>query len=249
MIEILIALILFALGYSLNMFYISVLYHRALTHKSILLGPKMMSWLGWTGVWFTGLDPKTWACMHRLHHMHADTQEDPHSPTHLGVMGVWVGQYKAYLGIQQRLLSGDKQTCSLVADIAFDVSLTNKKNLSWLPYLIHGALAVVVWLTLDSFWIGGGYFLGIMSHPVQGWMVNALAHKYGRRNFETNDDSTNNLFVGLFVFGEGYQNNHHQYPKRAKFSVKWFEFDPGYAMCLVAEALGFLKIVRVTAKD
>jgi stearoyl-CoA desaturase (delta-9 desaturase) len=164
-------------------------------------------------------------------------------------MGVWIGQYKAYLGIQERLIQGDEDTCALVADIPFDVSKTNKMNLSWLPYIVHTLLAVVMWLSLDSFWIGAGYFLGIMSHPVQGWMVNALAHKYGGRNFETDDDSTNNLFVGLFVFGEGYQNNHHKFPKRAKFSVRWFEFDPGYAMCLVAEALGLLKVVRVSNKD
>ena len=60
-----------------------------------------------------------------------------------------------------------------------------------------------------SYWIGFGYFFGIMSHPLQGWMVNALAHKYGGRNFNSSDDSRNNHFVALVAFGEGFQNNHH----------------------------------------
>lgn len=248
--ELILTLVLFLFGYFINMFYISVLYHRALTHKAIHLGPKMTKWLAWTGVWFTGLDPKTWACMHRLHHMHSDTKKDPHSPSQLGVMGVWIGQYKAYISIQERLLKGDSEIKGIVADIPFDVSWANRQQMrSWLPYIMHGLIGLLLWQIFGSLWISGGYFLGIMSHPVQGWMVNALAHKYGTRNFETNDNSTNNLFVGLFVFGEGYQNNHHKYPKRAKFSERWFELDLGYGMCLLAEALGLLKVVRVHSKE
>ena len=86
--------------------------------------------------------------------------------------------------------------------------------------------------------------MGIMGHPFQGWLVNALAHRYGKRNFSTNDESTNNTLVGLFVFGEGYQNNHHHAPHSAKFSVKWNEIDFGYTMCLIAEVFGLLKINR-----
>ena len=114
----------FFFGYTINMFYISVLYHRALTHKSIELGPLMTKWLGLTGVWFTGLDPKTWACMHRLHHMYSDTDKDPHSPARFGVIGVWISQYKSYIEIQNKLLSQDKELCLLVKDIPFNVSFT-----------------------------------------------------------------------------------------------------------------------------
>lgn len=246
--ELLIALSFFLFGYVLNMFYISVLYHRALTHKSIHLGPKMMAVLGATGAWFTGLDPKTWACMHRLHHEHSDTVLDPHSPTHLGLMGVWIGQYQSYLGIQKSLINKEAKITRLVEDIPFDVSYINRKNLSWLPYLVHGAIAIGLYFSFGSVWIGVAYFLGIMSHPVQGWMVNALAHSYGSRNFNISDDSRNNHFVALFVFGEGFQNNHHHFPERAKFSVKWNEIDPGYVLCLMAEACGLLKINRAKIK-
>jgi stearoyl-CoA desaturase (delta-9 desaturase) len=238
------AILFFLFGYIINMFYISVLYHRALTHNSIVLGPKMMAWLDLTGGWLTGLDPKTWACMHRIHHQHSDTKDDPHSPVQLGIMGVWVGQYKAYLGIQEALLKGDDRMNSIVADIPFNVGFVNRKNLSWLPYLLHACLAFLIAQGLDSFWAGAGYFLGIMGHPVQGWMVNALAHRFGSRNFEIKDNSRNNHIVALLVFGEGFQNNHHNYPDRAKFSVKWNEFDPGYLLCLVAESVGILKINR-----
>ncbi len=241
---ILASLILFMIGYVLNMFYISVLYHRGLAHKSIIMGKRMYAFLGLTGAWMTGLDPKTWACMHRLHHMHADTPEDPHSPTQLGLMGVWIGQYKSYLKIEEGLSRNDKHYSSLVADIAFDISFCHRYKLTWLPYLLHFLIAVVISYSFSSSIPGIAYFVGIMGHPIQGWMVNALAHKYGSRNFETNDDSTNNTLVGIFVFGEGYQNNHHQFPKSAKFSVKWNEIDTGYLFCLLGEKLGFFQIPR-----
>jgi hypothetical protein len=32
------------------------------------------------GNWLTGLDPKAWVVMHRMHHEHSDTPKDPHSP-------------------------------------------------------------------------------------------------------------------------------------------------------------------------
>jgi stearoyl-CoA desaturase (delta-9 desaturase) len=241
----LVTFIFFLFGYMANMFYISVLYHRGLTHKSILLGPKLMKWIGLSGAWFTGLDPKIWACMHRLHHMHSDTIDDPHSPNQLGVMGVWAGQYKAYLKIQHALLSNDSVMNEIVDDIPFEVGFVNRHNLSWLPYLAHALLALLLSLIFSSYMVGFGYFLGIMSHPVQGWMVNALAHRYGGKNFKTPDDSRNNHFVALLVFGEGFQNNHHQFPNRAKFSVKWNEFDSGYFLCVVAEFFGILKINRM----
>lgn len=80
-----------------------------------------------------------------------------------------------------------------------------------------------------------------MSHPIQGWMVNALGHSFGYRNYPTPDRSKNNLLVAWLVMGEGYQNNHHHQPSSAKFSVKWWEFDLGYYFCILAERFGVLE--------
>lgn len=240
-----IGLLLFIIGYLLNMFYITVLYHRGLTHRAVILGPKMMKWLSVTGVWVTGLDPKAWATMHRLHHDFADTESDPHSPVHQGVMGVWIGQYKSYLRVIKKLQAKtDLNFLKKVSDIPFDVSFITRNHLTNLPYVTHIIVGLLIWYFTGHLFIGLGYFLGIMSHPVQGWMVNALAHKYGKRNFDTSDHSTNNFFVAMLVFGEGYQNNHHAYPMRAKFSIKPWEFDFGYTMCLIGEKLGLFQIAR-----
>jgi len=235
----------FLFGYLLNIFYITVLYHRGLTHQALVFRPWMMRVLGKTGIWITGLEPKVWACMHRLHHQNSDTLEDPHSPKFVGVWGVWVKQYFSYREILRRINLQDKKLLRIVDDIPFDISFVNRYNLSHLPYIVHGVVGLGLGLYFSSWIVGGGYFLGLMSHPIQGWMVNALAHRFGERRFAIPDDSRNNLLVSWLVFGEGLQNNHHAHPKRANFSFHWLELDLGYVLCLLGEAVGLFKIQRV----
>jgi len=98
-----------------------------------------------------------------------------------------------------------------------------------------------VGILVGGFWAGAAYWLGIMSHPVQGWMVNAFGHAYGYRTFDTPDHSRNNTLVAWLVFGEGYQNNHHHAPTSPKFSVLPGEIDLGYLLCRGAVRLGMIE--------
>lgn len=151
----------FLFGYTLNMFYITVLYHRGLTHGAVELHPALHKVLYVSGTWITGLDPKSWATMHRFHHKYSDTVSDPHSPTHAGVMGVWVAQYRSYLKYMNHLIKKDSDEVNKIsADMNMDVSWLNRKNLSWLPYIIHIILTVIIWKNFDSLMIGAAYWFG-----------------------------------------------------------------------------------------
>ncbi len=236
------ALIIFLSAYLLNIFYITVFYHRGLAHESVTLRPWAKSWLRWTGSWVTGLDPKSWACMHRMHHRHSDTELDPHSPTNSSVIGVMLAQLRSYERVLIGVQLGREPYSSVVKDLDFPVNWLNRNRLWLLPYLVHAIIAFGIGFIFQSWLLGAAYWFGMMSHPVQGWMVNALAHKYGYRNFDNGDQSTNNTLVAWLVFGEGYQNNHHRFPESAKFSVKRFEFDGGYVLCRIARRLKILDI-------
>jgi stearoyl-CoA desaturase (delta-9 desaturase) len=106
---------------------------------------------------------------------------------------------------------------------------------------MHLTFAVAIGIYLDAYLFAACYWLGMNSHPVQGWLVNAFGHSKGYRNFNTPDVSTNNLPVGYFVMGEGFQNNHHHDSRQANFSVKWWEFDTGFVLCKILQQLGLLK--------
>lgn len=242
-------LVFFAIGYLINITYITVFYHRALAHGAVVLKPWTRRFVVLTGIWATGLDPKGWVCMHRLHHRHSDTKLDPHSPANGGVLRVALAQLRFYEKALRGLITKRSEFASVVADLDFPVHFLIRRKLWFAPYLVHIAMSGLFAFVFSAWLVGLGYFLGIMSHPMQGWLVNAFGHAYGYRNFDTNDKSCNNTLVAWLVAGEGFQNNHHYTPSAAKFSKKWWELDLGYGLCLVLKAGGLLKLADVAQAE
>ena len=239
----------FFIGYLVNTTMITVFYHRGLAHRAVDISPRMRRFVARWGNWLTGLDPKGWVCMHRLHHAHSDTEDDPHSPVHEGLFRLAYTQLVSYEKILVGLAKRKEPFTSTVADLddlyadGHTISWLNRKGMWWLPYVLHLTIGIVI--AVAGFWaIGVAYFLGIMSHPIEGWIINAFGHAYGGRNFDTNDNSRNNHIAAWLIQGEGFQNNHHQYPSSAKFSYRWYEIDPGWGMCRLLDAIGMVKINR-----
>ncbi len=236
------AFLVFLAGYCCSMFYTSILYHRGLAHQALELSPFLLKLIEKTGMIITGIDPKGWVCMHRLHHKYSDTNLDPHSPVHNGVWYTFVKQHKSFERILIKLIKQDPETTALVKDIPFSVHWLNRKGYWWAPFAMHFIIGILLSLSF-SWMIGVAYFLGICGHPVQGFMVNAFAHTYGYRTFDDEPDrSTNNFLVAWLVFGEGYQNNHHRYPNSAKFSMQSYEIDPGFVFVKILQWSGLAKI-------
>ena len=55
--------------------------------------------------------------------------------------------------------------------------------------------------------------------------INSLAHRYGKRRYDTHDDSRNNVWLALLTFGEGWHNNHHFFPGSSRQGFRWWEID------------------------
>jgi fatty-acid desaturase len=67
--------------------------------------------------------------------------------------------------------------------------------------------------------------------------VNSVSHKWGYRTFETADQSVNCWWLTLPALGEGWHNNHHAFPKSARFGLRWYELDLGFAAIRLLQAL------------
>ncbi|MNX76490.1 Fatty acid desaturase [compost metagenome] len=239
--------VVLVVAYLINTTYITVFYHRGLAHGAVTLKPWLRRFVAVTGSWVTGIDPKAWACMHRQHHTYSDTAKDPHSPLNSNIFAVMLDQLRSYERILVQLLKGRPDTTAIVEDLDFPVSWVNRKRVWYLPYVAHLAIAIALGVFGGGWLLGACYFFGLMSHPIEGWLVNSFAHAFGYRNFETEDNSRNNTLIAWLVMGEGYQNNHHAHPGSAKFAFRRFELDLGYGVCLVLKGLGLLEIPRYDA--
>lgn len=231
----------FVIAYILNITMISIGYHRGLAHGAVAFRPRLRRLVVLSGNWVTGLDPKAWCVMHRMHHEHSDTPDDPHSPVNVGLLGIALEQLRSYEEVIRGLKRNDPKFTAHAQGLDFELNWLNRHGMWALPYLVHAGVGVALGLSV-GWLLGAAYFFGMMSHPFQGGLVNALGHAVGGRNFDTDDNSRNNLLAAFLIAGEGLQNNHHQFPRSAKFSYRRWEPDFGFIGCLLFETLGILSI-------
>jgi len=81
--------------------------------------------------------------------------------------------------------------------------------------LAFGGWSVLLW----------GIFVRVTIGLHATWLVNSATHMWGRRRFDTGEDSRNSWWVALLTFGEGWHNNHHAHPTSARHGLKWYEID------------------------
>ena len=199
-------------------------YHRVFSHKTHKL-PVWKENIILFFATFAGQGSSIfWAATHRgYHHPYSDTPRDLHSPVVHGVLHAYVGWFKQ---ITEN---------NIIVNIKYAVDLLRKPNHVW----FHKHYLRILWgvplficlldwkLAFTCFFLITG--LGLL----QDNLINVLGHKkaiLGYRNFDTNDNSQNNIIMGFLTWGQGWHNNHHQSPGSYDFgksvSGKWWEFDP-----------------------
>jgi stearoyl-CoA desaturase (Delta-9 desaturase) len=72
------------------------------------------------------------------------------------------------------------------------------------------------------------------------YSINSLCHFFGKRGFDTPDQSRNLGWVALLSMGEGWHNNHHAYQSSARQGFRRWEIDPTF---YILKALSWLRIV------
>jgi len=90
-----------------------------------------------------------------------------------------------------------------------------------------------------------GIFVRVVFGLHATWLVNSATHMWGKRRFNTRDDSRNTWWVALITFGEGWHNNHHAFPTSARHGLAWYEFDPSWLTLKVLRYFGIARAVRV----
>lgn len=246
--------VMFISLYVFNTLGINLCYHRLLTHQ----GLKVPKWLERTlttlGVLCLQDTPARWVAIHRIHHKHSDEEFDPHSP--------WVTLFWGHLGwllYENRELSRLSTYERYARDILRDrYYMWMERNVMWFMMYL-GLLGVYFAGGFAAGWLMEGTLLGAtqfgLSIMIWGvlirtvlawhitWAVNSLSHRWGYRNYETGENSTNNWFVALISNGEGWHNNHHADQRSAAHGHRWWEFDVTWITILFLEKIGLAKDV------
>ena len=187
------------------------------------------------------LNPRAYAVMHRMHHAFSDTDRDPHSPNFFKDVFHFMWHTKE---VYMNLLTGRIKPEERFTGRYPVWERLEKFGDLWIPRIVWGALyTLFYWQFATAWWmfflVPVHWFMG----PIQGALVNWCGHKYGYVNYETRDRSRNTLNLDFLLMGELFQNNHHKFPSRANFAVKWFEFDPTYPLMRLLQFMGIIRLV------
>lgn len=192
----------------------SVTYHRLLTHKSFKTN-KVFEYFG-TFCATLGLTGSsiTWTASHRQHHGNTDRIGDPHSPSVLGYVKAQFLSMFSPINIRRSPVIADKghqffHTYYLHINLAWAVLMFLLGG-TWALMTLYIVPAVVLWNA--------------------GSLINTVCHTpaLGYRRYNSPDKSSNNPLLGVFMWGEGWHNNHHRFQSRPNLGERWYEIDIGY---------------------
>jgi stearoyl-CoA desaturase (delta-9 desaturase) len=246
--------IVFAIMYVATGLGVTVGFHRYFTHRSFKTGRAMRAGLAVLGSAAIEGPVISWVADHRKHHTFSDQEGDPHSP-HVGHGGGWRGALKGlvhahvgWLFIHTHRGGRNRYARDLVKDPI--VSFVDRTFVWWalgglaMSFALGVAIGGSFYAGLTGLLWGGAVRMLVVHHVT--YSINSLCHFFGRRRFDTDDESRNLMWLAPFSFGESWHNNHHAFPTSAMHGLRGWELDPSALTIRALEKLGLVwDVVRV----
>jgi stearoyl-CoA desaturase (Delta-9 desaturase) len=235
---VLVALIL----YVIRMFAITGFYHRYFSHRTFKTSRFVQFIFAAVGNSSIQRGPLWWAATHRHHHRHSDTDEDAHSPVTKGFWWSHIGWMTSSRNFPTNY--------SDIKDFAKYPELVFLNRFDLIVPAVMGFALYGLGALLEAFFptwgVTGwqmfvwGFFISttVLLHATL--FINSLAHVWGKRDYDTTDDSRNNLWLALITLGEGWHNNHHRYMASARQGFHWWQIDITYYGLKALSLLGII---------
>ena len=247
--------VVFLVVYVLSGLGVTVGFHRHLTHRSFKAKRAVRVALGILGSAAIEGPVISWVADHRKHHAYADVQGDPHSP-HVDHGAGWLGALRglahAHVGWifrHDQRGAHDRYAPDLLADPS--IRFVDRMFPLWaigglaLCFALGAAIGRSVGSGLTGLLWGGGVRLFVLHHVT--YSINSICHVFGRRRFDTDDESRNVFWLAVPSLGEAWHNNHHAFPTSASHGLSWRELDLSAAVIRGLELSGLAwDVQRVT---
>jgi len=234
---------------------ITVGFHRMFTHRAFKAKPAVRGTLAILGSAAIEGPIISWVSDHRKHHAFADVEGDPHSPhvDHgVGWRGALRGLWHAHVGwifIHTQRGLHTRYAPDLLADPV--IHWVHRTFILWvaaglvLPFFLGWLIGGSLMTGVTGLLWGGLIRMLVLHHAT--YSINSLCHFFGRRPFETDDESRNLLWLAPFTFGESWHNNHHAFPTSAEHGLRPWQFDLSALVIRGMERLGLVwDVVRVS---
>ena len=215
--------------YLLRMFGIGAGYHRYFSHRAFSTGRVFQFVLGFLAQTSAQSSVLWWACRHRHHHLHSDTDEDTHSALR---HGFWYSHVAWIFDRRHQAVDLDR-----VDDFA------RFPELRWLHRNEFVPAAVLASACLAVAGCSGlvvGFLWSTIAVYHSTFCINSLAHLSGSRRYITGDGSRNNVWLALLTLGEGWHNNHHACQSSARQGFRWWEIDLTYYVLWMLSKCGMV---------
>jgi stearoyl-CoA desaturase (delta-9 desaturase) len=232
--------------YFARMFAITGFYHRYFSHRAFEVSRPMRFLMALAGATAVQRGALWWAAHHRRHHKHSDQEGDLHSPRLHGFWWAHAGWITSGAHFRTEIAQ--------VPDLAKYPELRFLDRFDTLvPLLLAGALYGLgaAWAALDPEsgvtglqMLAWGFFVSTIVLFHATCTINSLAHRLGKRRYETTDDSRNSWILALLTLGEGWHNNHHRYPGAAAQGFRWWELDITLIGLKALAAVGLVRDLR-----
>ena len=247
-------LAVFAILYLVTGLGVTVGFHRLFTHRAFATKRWLRGVFAAAGSMAIEGPVISWVADHRKHHAFADQPGDPHSPhvDHgVGWRGALRGLLHAHMGwlfIHTQRGARQRYAPDLLADPV--VSWVDRTFVFWavgglaagfgLGWLIGGTVTA----GLTGLLWGGAVRLLVLHHVT--FSINSLCHFFGRRRFNTGDESRNLAWLSFLSLGEAWHNNHHAFPTSAAHGLRWWELDLSSLVIRGLERVGLAwDVVRI----
>lgn len=233
-----------------GLFFQTFFLHRYAAHQTFTMSKgveKLTFVLTWIFQGSSYLSAYGYGVMHRIHHAHADTEKDPHSPLYDKTLfrmmwktkNVYQDINKKRVEVEDRFLANVPQWKS------FDLFASSMfSRILW-----GGGYTVFFYFFATAWWQWLFLPFTFLMAPIHGAIINWFAHIYGYINFKVKDTSKNFLPFDFLMMGEAYHNNHHKRSGNPNFGgVRWHEIDPTYIIIKILNRLNIIQLKKVPTK-
>jgi len=246
-------ILVLAISYAVIGTGITVGFHRLLTHRSFKCHRLLRAGFAALGSAAAEGPVIDWVATHRKHHQFSDADGDPHSPHGHGTgwTGALRGLAHAHVGwvfSDMEVADESRYAKDLLADPL--IRFVDRTFVLWVAVGLGAAFGLGVALTgtvaggLTALLWGGAARIFLMHHAT--FSINSLCHFFGRKDWDTGDESRNLAWLAIPTWGEAWHNNHHAFPTSYRHGLRRWQLDPSAAIIRTLELLGLAwDVVRV----